>query len=243
MQKAFMRVPRLFGGTHVSQMFASLWQLILPFFRKLEFKRELDIVAVLAILISLSSIGLHGYNRLQGAEIKLLKPEMVSISHDTKENMTLTATMAHVNYGGAGQNGTLVKEYATFKFPDETGKKQENYRLAWQYFVKFHRNNKKGVLKDNIESGVHPLVVNAKGGAAHKTKFYARTPICDGTDCKDIKSVLPYKDFIKRVKKGMEIAFVLHADYLYESPKTVTCTVKIGDASFKMGKITSLPCY
>ncbi len=160
-----------------------------------------NLVAWVAIVISLFSFIYPLYLWFQGPDIKFFPPKEV-VFHGIKppgnltEVVTISAGMTYLNSGGLNYNGVLMKESVEFSI---SGK---DYELGWLWFGPFVYGKKMENILEEKHTATSPVIINGKSAISHETFFSPRRHFCAQgmRNCDNDKIFLNWNDFIKKLE-------------------------------------------
>lgn len=196
------------------------------FFGLFEIERKTSLLALVAFLLSLSSVFYQISVFLRGPDIKLFQPEEImigSIGGDIdKDYLSIIAGMSYVNSGETGYNGVVLKETISFKLGNS------EYKFHWRSFVSSWRDS--SGLTVNTKEEAHPFPVMAGNAESHETLFSARRNRNIGTDIEDINSnFIKVSDFLIAFMKQKKLELSLQAITEDEEILTITCETDFSD--------------
>lgn len=132
---------------------------------------EANILALLAFLLSISSLTLQGVQMLRGAQIDFSIGERVNLVHvepkveDHAAILVVNARLDYVNSGAIGQGAIISRERLEIQFGEETP-----YEYRWLHFELFVPD-KTGKAKSVTEDAAHSFIVPGAGAESHQTTF------------------------------------------------------------------------
>lgn len=154
-------------------------------------KRDIDILALIAVFLSVGSVVYNIIGALEGADIQSYPPQQISIFNEKVGPFNYVAfvvPMVYTNKGRAGYNGVLKQELIRFKIG---GKQYEHY---WHEFVS--TSDLKGCPIKKKEGDAQPVVITAGNVVAHETFFFPRsTEVKAGQKNQKWENFLTWDDF------------------------------------------------
>jgi hypothetical protein len=168
---------------------------------RIKIKENIDIVALIAIFLSVGSVVYNVIGALEGADIQSYPPERISIFKETlggTDYVAFVVPMTYTNKGRAGYNGVLKREVIRFNI----GGKQ--YLHHWHEFVNTSIDQKGYPIKEKKEDA-QPFVITAGNVVGHETLFFPRSTEPKGTQ-KDNKweNFLKWDDFCAALAHDQE---------------------------------------
>lgn len=195
--------------------------------------KEIDPVAVVALLIAVVTAVSQLYDHLVGANLKLFTPAQVELRKSANGPwFVVHAQMSYVNTGGAGYNGVIEKEYVKLAIPAKKEKTTKEIELAWQSFV----TSDPGKDEIRTDKDAHVTIVNGASASSHQTAFYPRSVNCNNTKCNRYPNHIKVTEFLDRMRRDSvkELEFTFYAKVYGETePLSVSCTVKVDTNFYK----------
>jgi hypothetical protein len=194
------------------------------------------LVAVAALLLSLSGIIYQIFTVIQGADVELIPPEQVVLkveSFNNEKYLNFIIPIAYLNTGNTGNNAIIKNEEIDIHL-DNKGK----YSHKWIYFVFTY--SEKDELKEEDRKPAHSFVVNAGEAKAHETVFVAYPEYFVD------KSSNPNKNFLKLItflncyesllsenpiSDFKELKLTIRSEIIGDSNKLVECILRISKHS------------
>jgi hypothetical protein len=191
--------------------------------------RKIDLVAIVALLLSIGAIFIPVLNWLKGADLRLLPPDQVFLWQVTYPGNPPEAlfgtTLIYVNKGDKGYGAIVRREalHVTIAGKD--------FELGWDKFADF---------KDSkpIDKGAKqamPFPVDGRASETHETSFVAWPRLCAAPaqgPCDVLGNHVKWDDFISElrgiVQAGRhEFEFNFTAELIDAKPITASCKIVI----------------
>jgi hypothetical protein len=192
--------------------------------------RKLDVIALVALVLSVTSIGVQMRAFLKGEDVKLLPPDQVFIWKDNTNpdgpRARIGATLIYVNTAEKGYPAVVRRELA---YVNIGGKELEQ---AWDEFVKFD-----GYTPPKGEP-VLPFALDGGDAKSHQTTFIAWPKDCPPTaasQCNILENHIFWNQFVdeltRLVQAGQrEYEFKFKAEIFERQSKTAACRIAINAA-------------
>jgi hypothetical protein len=198
----------------------------------LQVGRKTEIIALIAFVLSVSSVLWQVFIYTRGAVVRLFPTEQIVITAtdvlgrsyaDRGSLLSLIATMAYVNDGETGQNAIVRREYISMSLG------QRNIEHRWYEFGSSDIEN--GTLKFKRDSEARPFPAVAASATSHETLFAPWETDCTLAvqPCDSAKNFVKWDDFLAAIKINPNINFTTSAE-IYPSKKlTSACAVRLRD--------------
>ena len=201
--------------------------------------RKVDIISIVALLLSLSSAAYQVNEYLRGSDLKMLQPEGITIYKLPIENygdyVSLIVPVSYVNRGAKDTDTVVVQELATISI----GKSAID--LVWHQTIAVKSASDRMDIVQ--ERNVTPFSVAAGTYNANLIWFTPQTVECGAIPanssqaCDQHRNYVKWGDFINIVHSeqlaGTEnITISITARKLDEKPQTVKCTINLGPEIF-----------
>lgn len=197
----------------------------------LEVEPRTDIIALAAFFLALSGVLFQTVAYFRGPEIQLFAPDQVALYAqaypDKQQYMTLITSLAYVNTGQPGYNGTLRREAVRLRLGER------DYEWVWHRFVS---TDAKGVELQVVDKGeARPLPVAAGSSESHETEFRPRRQRCqpEQSDCDTNANFLTLEQLLAAMERQGQLRFTFSTEVYGEQPVTVTCAVDV-DAGLRL---------
>ena len=211
------------------------------------------IAALIPITLGVLAFIWNVYNYLQGADVKLLPPDQMTIGSSASVNFPLRgkgpyvhfiSTMGYVNAGAAGYSSVVRRE--RIRVQVDGGKFFEHW---WYHFVTSDSGGPKGdELKVNKKEDARPFPIMAGSSQSHETLFQPWPYKCEDAEkkCNARKNYVEWKNFVDGLHDGSKIKIILLADLFDETePVEAECNLRITKPNIDAmndRKWVSLPC-
>lgn len=132
-------------------------------------RRETDVLALTAFLLSFAALLYQARDFLRGSEMRLFPPEQILIVRNGQyQTPYISATLAYVNQGAAGYGALVRGEKVRFSIGGK------DYEQQWQQFVTFDVNKNNELIPGSPQDAA-PFLIPGAGAASHNTLFAPRT--------------------------------------------------------------------
>ena len=191
---------------------------------------EANIIALTALLLSISSLTINMIQIMRGADVKLSVGERVNLvrwSHPVMPGsyyLLVNARLDYVNSGAIGRDAIVSKERLIIKFGERLP-----YEYRWLHFELYLPDDTGGP-KAITQDVAHSIIIPGAGAESHQTTFVAFRDA--KVWMKGAKSAyVPWDNFLEWVELGerFELNFVAH-DRRDIQPYKAACTVLITNA-------------
>jgi len=194
----------------------------------LSLSREVNILALIAFVLSSSSLAIQGWQYYRGARVTMTVGErvnLVRVTHPALHNVPFLVVNARLNYlntGALGRDAIIESERLHIGFDD---RKPFEYRwLHFELLVPDAGGGWSAMVKD----GAHSFVAPGAGTASHQTTFVAfpEAPARPAEDA--VSAAVTWNSFMLMLEttKALTLRFIsrdIHGDeYTYECAVMLT---------------------
>lgn len=207
-----------------------------------EFERKIDIVALVALVLSLIAIGIQIYHYAVGATPVQTTPDGVVLGRETgpigDEQVQVVASVGHVNDGASGTAYVVDHEYVVLQWGTR------DVRLDGVHVVK---TNSIGSAYDlEVIESADPFIVRAEHPNARRIRYMPRKVICDGSaPCEESRNFLTVEELLDSLPADRKVKFQFHTSTLDHGDHLVACQVEVPTEA-KIGLVRNgwvfLPC-
>lgn len=174
---------------------------------------EVNVLALVAFLLSIGSLGLQAIQILRGPTVTLSPGERVNLvrySHPGNADtpiLLVNARLDYVNTGAVGRDAIVSSERLWIEFGD-----LGTYEYRWLHFELFVSDDA-GEPKNITLDGAHSFLVPGAGAATHQTTFvpFANGPVLIRNGEKPKATHVFWDDFLERIEKKQPVVLRFYA--------------------------------
>lgn len=202
--------------------------------------RKINLPAMIALAISVTTLGWQIGNYLAGPEVELFAPDQVVIASSEVAGFPnreggpyahIFGRMSYVNAGAAGYNATVRRESAMVSIPGRAP-----FEQRWYRFVSADATGTEGdtlAVEKLADAGPFPLA--AGSSTTHLTLFQPWPHRCASKDatCDPRQNYVTWDKFLELTKDQREFDIQFVAETYDAEPRVVAkCKVKLSERSY-----------
>ncbi len=206
----------------------------------LEISYETSLLTLITFVISIASLAWQIINYFEGAQVKLIATDQITIGSSERVNFPnrdggpfvhFIARMSYVNAAATSYNATIRTERLRIKVEG-----QQVFEYQWFRFVTSDAAGPDGAdLKVDKITDAHPFPLAAGSSESHETLFQPWQKVCPetATQCRTDDNYIDWKTFTGWFANKHVVEFEFLADiYGLQDPVSAKCTVKMSDERF-----------
>ncbi len=201
---------------------------------------EASLLTLITFLISIASLSWQIINYFEGAQVRLITPDQITIGSSPRMNypnrgggpyVHFITRMSYVNAASAGYNATVSVERVSI-----TVDGQHTFEYRWYYFVTSDAVGKDGTELDVKKTlYAQPFALAAGSSASHETLFQPWQKDCSSaaSPCTASDNYVDWKTFVQWFGNKHVLEFEFLADIFgREKPVSGKCKVEMSPERF-----------
>ena len=168
----------------------------------LKISREVNVLALIAFILSTSSLALQGWQYWRGAQVTMTVGERVNlvrhINPARKEVpfLMVNARLNYLNSGAVGRDALIGDERLHVLLGDEV------FEYRWLHF-ELILPDQQGLPEADVQDGAHTFISPGAGAASHQTTFVAfpGSPVRHG-DRPTFAEAIPWSTLLLKLELG-----------------------------------------
>jgi hypothetical protein len=171
----------------------------------LKISREVNVLALIAFILSTSSLALQGWQYWRGAQVTMTVGERVNLVRRTNPArpevpfLVVNARLNYLNSGAVGRDALIGDERLQVRLGDDS------FEYRWLHF-ELIVPDRQGLPEAKVLDGAHTFIAPGAGAASHQTTFVAfpGAPVRDGGDRPPFAEAIPWGTFMLRLELGLD---------------------------------------
>jgi hypothetical protein len=170
--------------------------------------REINVIALIALFLSLSSLGWQAWTLYRGPQVELRIGDRVNLLFESNPArpgvlfLKVNARLSYINRGAVGRDAIVTNEILHIFFGE-----RKPYEYRWLHFENLLPDPKDRTAVASDATPAHDFIVPGAGVASHQTTF-AAFPEAPLEDKEARAVVLAWPAFLRLVQEDASVEFV-----------------------------------